>query len=183
MGNIIFDWSGVIKDNLENHLWIVNRMFQKYGIKKINLEELKGNWKQPYMDFYNKYLPDMTLSEEQNVYKEGLRDKNGPKTKPYPGITEFVRRLKQKKHFLAVVSSDFPETLIPEIKSFGLENIFEEAITNVHNKTKAIKDLIKTVAVTWGFNTEVDLALEKPDFIAHNLKELKNALISHGKTN
>jgi len=41
--NIIFDWSGVIKDALECHLWTVNRIFKKFGAKEISMEELKEN--------------------------------------------------------------------------------------------------------------------------------------------
>ena len=57
--NIIFDWSGVIKDSAEDQLFAVNEVFQQFGAKKISLEELKENWVQPYMLFYNKYLPNI----------------------------------------------------------------------------------------------------------------------------
>jgi len=42
--NIIFDWSGVIKDALECHLWLVNRIFKKFGAEEISMEELKEEW-------------------------------------------------------------------------------------------------------------------------------------------
>lgn len=29
--NIIFDWSGVIKDCVEDHLFVVNKIFSKFG--------------------------------------------------------------------------------------------------------------------------------------------------------
>ena len=53
--NIIFDWSGVIKDAVEDHVWVVNRMFKNLGAKKITLEEMRQSWEQPYMKFWNKY--------------------------------------------------------------------------------------------------------------------------------
>ena len=47
--NIIFDWSGVINDSVENLLIVVNRMFAELGLKPISLPELKREWEQPYM--------------------------------------------------------------------------------------------------------------------------------------
>ena len=39
--NIIFDWTGVIKDSIEDHLFVVNKIFNKFGAKEISLSELK----------------------------------------------------------------------------------------------------------------------------------------------
>jgi len=35
---------------------------------------------------------------------------------------------------------------------------------------------IKSVAVTWGLSSEVSLKNEKPDFLAHDVKELAGIL-------
>ena len=53
--NIIFDWSGVVKDCIEAHVWGVGRMMETFGEKEISRNELKNNWVQPYMNFWNKY--------------------------------------------------------------------------------------------------------------------------------
>jgi len=91
------------------------------------------------------------------------------------------------------------------MKEYGLENIFENVDTNVHDKTKAVSDLIekgkleksstyfigdtnheievskalgiKSIAVTWGTCTEKNLRLETPDFVVHDVKELEEILI------
>lgn len=203
--NIIFDWSGVIKDAIASHIWVVNRMFKKFGIKEISLEELKQNWEQPYMLFFNKYLPNLTIQEEQAAYKEIIFHQDCPKSEAFPGIVTLIKQLKRKNIFLAVISSDLPDMVFPEIKKYDLENIFNDVITNVHDKVEAICDLIrkynlnpeetffvgdsnheikagkqaevKTIAVTWGFSTEQRLKLENPDFIVHNLKELEKIIL------
>ena len=58
MKNIIFDWSGVVRDTVTGQLWIVNKIFEKYNVSKISLEEFRENWKQPPALFYQKYLPE-----------------------------------------------------------------------------------------------------------------------------
>ena len=202
--NIIFDWSGVINDSLENHLLVVNKMFKELGGKEMSLSELKENWEQPYMRFWNKYLPNLTLEEEQIVYKKAFT--GSPKGKPFPGIVEVIKDFKAKGIKMFVLSSDFPETLLPEIKSFGLDNIFSDVITNVHDKSESLRKIIKidnlkleeTIfigdsnheieeaqkagvhagAVTWGFSTKEKLEALKPNYIINNIEELKSIILS-----
>jgi phosphoglycolate phosphatase len=203
--NIIFDWSGVVKDAVEDHVWVVNKMFKNLGGKEISLEEMRQNWEQPYMKFWNKYYPDMNLEEEQKVYYEAILDKSCPPAKAYPGIVEFLKRLKSKGFVMVILSSDPPETIFNEIKKFDLENIFSESVVKAHDKSEEIEGLIKrnnfkkeetvfigdtnheievgkqagtkTIAVTWGFYPENRLKALNPDFLVHNIKELEEILL------
>ena len=203
--NIIFDWSGVIKDALRSHIWVVNKMIKTMGGKEMSLKEIKENWEQPYMNFWNKYYPKLTLEEEQKLYYEVVLRKDCPESDAYPGIIELIKKLKQKGVLMVVLSSDSPKTLFPEMKRFGLENIFGEVMVNIHDKGEVIHELmernsfkpeetvfigdsnheieagkqanVKTIAVTWGFCTEEKLKSMKPDFLAHNIKELEEILL------
>jgi phosphoglycolate phosphatase-like HAD superfamily hydrolase len=203
--NIIFDWSGVVKDVLENQLWTVNRMFTKLGIGEISKEELIENWEQPHMLFYNKYLPDLTEEEQGRFYRESIFSKDCPISEPYPGVVELIKKLKEDGNFLAIISADLEETIIPEIKRYGLENVFDDIFFHIHDKTKVARDLIdkrklnteetffigdtnqeieagrengiKTIAVTWGICTEKNLKLKNPDFIVHNVEELSKLIL------
>lgn len=106
---------------------------------------------------------------------------------------------------MVVLSSDLPDTLLPELVRFGLKGLFEEIITNIHNKTDSVPEIIKkynfnhdetvfigdsnheveagkkanikTIAVTWGFSTEKNLIATNPDFLVHNLDELDSAIL------
>jgi phosphoglycolate phosphatase len=202
---IIFDWSGVVKDTVDSHVWIVNKMFEKFDVHKISLEEYKENWKQPYMLFYNKYVPSMTIEEEMITFREATLDKDCPKSKDFSGITELIKKLKNKDYFLAVVTSDFKETIFPEIKEYGLENIFDDVRVELHDKFNAVDQIIKernfnlkdvyfigdsnheievskkigikSIAVTWGFSTEKVLKSNNPDYLVRNLEELEDILL------
>ena len=207
MKNIIFDWSGVIKDAFKSHLWVVNTIFKKYGLKELNFDELKDEWEEPFMLFFNKYLPNMTLEEEQTLYREGIQDKDYPKSEVYPGIVELIKKLKTSGNYIAMITSDLSESIFPEIKQFGLENIFGDVIVKVHDKTEALERLIKknalkldetfivgdsnneitsannlgikSIAVTWGFATGDGLISAKPNFLVHNIKELEQVIVNN----
>lgn len=70
MKNIIFDWSGVVKDAVDAQLWKVNKVFNKFGVGSISMEEFKENFELPYMNFYNRYLPNVTKEQQDVYYKE-----------------------------------------------------------------------------------------------------------------
>ena len=207
--NIIFDWSGVIKDCFEAHVWSVGRMMEIFGGSEISREELKENWEQPYMNFWKKYFPDLTLEEEQKVYYEVLSRDDCPKSNSLPGIVDLIKKNKKDGAFIAVISSDSPDTLLKEVKEYGLENIFDEIITDVHDKTEGLRKImnennfkkeetvfigdsnheievgkeagIKTIAVTWGFCTENKLKSTNPDYLVHNIEELEKILLNDKK--
>lgn len=206
MKNIIFDWSGVVKDAVGAQLWKVNKIFERYEVEKISMEEFRKNFKQPYMDFYHTYLPNLGIVEQDEIYRELSFNKDCPESNSFPNIVNLIKRLKEEGNYLAIVSSDFSETLLPEMKKYGLDNIFQDIITYVHNKEEGIYSLIKkrklnksntyfigdsnheievskitgikSIAVTWGFATEETLKKENPDFIVHNIKELEEILFT-----
>ena len=202
---IIFDWTGVIKDALTAHLWVVNRIFKNHGLSEISADEFHDNWIEPYMKFFNKYLPEMTVEEEQKEYREAAMDPEYPKSKCVEGIKEMLVKLADKKYKMMVVSSDLPETVNKELVEFGINNIFVKVISGVSDKSGAIKETvslysgdrnhvyivgdsvheiqvgkplgIKTIAVTWGFGSKGSLESMLPDKIFEDVADLQNYLL------
>ena len=202
---VIFDWSGPIKEVVDSHYWVVSRMFEELGVKEISIQEMRENWEQPYMIFWQKYHPGMTLQEEQNLYYKIIARKDCPKPSVYGGIVELIKKLKKKNVSMVVLSSDPTGTLFSELKIFGLENVFDDIMSNIHDKAEEIHKLIernnfkkeetvfigdsnhevevgrdagiKTIAVTWGFCTEEKLKATSPDYLVHNIKELEEVLL------
>jgi phosphoglycolate phosphatase-like HAD superfamily hydrolase len=201
--NIIFDWSGVINDSLENQLEVINAMFKELGSREISLAEMKEHWEQPYMRFYNKFLPDLTLEEEQAAFRKAVA--TAPIGKPFPGIVDILHEFKAAGINMVVLSSDLPATLLPEITHFVLDGIFLDVITDVHDKSEVIHELmrknsftadetifigdsnheieagkfagVKTGAVTWGLCTREKLEALQPDFMITTVHELKAVIL------
>ena len=201
--NVIFDWSGVINNNVKSVYFAVTDVFKAYGAKRITFKEFRQKWEQPYMLFYNKYLPNLTLKEEQKVYYPAIEKYNHYKI--YPGIKNSLEKLKSKKLNLFVISGDPPRKLNSELKEFNLVNIFTKVKCGAHDKIKTGKEIIhsyklktsetvfvgdateeiyagrtigiRSITVTWGFQNENKLKTANPDFIAHNLKELEKIIL------
>ncbi len=206
MKNIIFDWSGVVRDAALHQLWVINRIFGKFGVNEITLEEFRENWEQPYLLFYEKYLtPGFSSEDQSKYYREAIFHPDCPKTPAVSGMVELINKLKEKDYFLAVVSSDLPDTLLPELKSYGLENLFSEVVMDVHDKFNAVERIIKnnnlnpgetyfvgdsnheievsqkagikSIAVTWGFTSEQKLRSKNPDYIFNSVLELQSHIL------
>ena len=203
MKNIIFDWSGVIKDAVEAHHWVVNKLFVEFGLPEITRKQLLEEWEQPHMVFYNRFIPELTYEKQTKIYRKYILDSNCPPSKPIAGIVELIKQLKNGNR-LAVISSDLPETINKEIEEYGLAGVFDDVVAHVHHKQDALKRLIfgdvfesentyfigdtnheieegkkagiKTIGVTWGLSTEERLRLLNPDFIAHSVEELEEIL-------
>lgn len=206
MKNIIFDWSGVVRDTVTNQMWIVNNIFKRYGVREISTEEFREIWKQPPAVFYQKYLPEgYNESERSKLFQELQLDKDCPKATSFPEVVQLMHKCKEKGHFLTVVSSDFPETLLSEVKDYGLENVFSEVVTDANDKLPPVQRIIKennldlentffvgdsnheidvaketgikSVAVTWGFTSEQRLKAKNPDYIVNSVAELESVIL------
>jgi len=203
--NIIFDWTGVIKDSVDDFLVVANKMFAEFGAREIVLDELKDTWEQPYMKFWNRYVPDLTIEDQNVAYKKAMAE--APKGKSFPGMADLVLHCHQSGIKMMVLSSDHRETLLPEIESFGLEGCFIEVITDVHSKKEGINELIakyelnkgetlfigdsnheieegnavgvKTAAATWGFSTRERLEALHPDFVVNTIDELRDVIFAN----
>jgi phosphoglycolate phosphatase-like HAD superfamily hydrolase len=204
--NIIFDWSGVINDDLLTVYNAAMINFEKFGAKRISLEEFKKEWEQPYMVFYYKYLPEVTKEEQDTGYKIAYKEAVSKYPfKAYSNIKETLKKFRNLGIDMIILSSNPLEFLLSEAKQFGLKKLFKEFNGGVHDKAKAIQEIIrrnqfkphdtifigdtthevkagkianiKTGVVTWGYQNENKLNSSNPDFIIHNLKELEAIIL------
>ncbi|MBU1177613.1 HAD family hydrolase [Patescibacteria group bacterium] len=200
---IIFDWSGVITQNLESIYCLAMTVLAQFGVDKISLAEFRREWEQPYMLFYNKYVPDLTIGEEKKAFAQAL--KKCPRSQPYPGMNEFLRKLKKTGADLLILSSELPDYIPEEMEALQIENVFSKIYFDVHDKEKVIRSIVaereldpnksyfigdttheieagraaglKTIGTLWGIHSREKLETVKPDFIAADLVELEKYLL------
>ena len=202
--NIIFDWNGVVSNGLNATYCTTNKALEKLGAEKISLEEFRREWEQPYMLFWNKYLPDLTLEEEAEAFSEALV--GSPEQEVYPGVKDVLENFSKKKIKMVILSGDFFNFVQEGLKKIDLEeNIFCDYACNVHDKLDDLKKLIKnnnfntketliigdttheteigkklgliTVAITYGFQLREKLETANPDYIIDSLKELESIVL------
>lgn len=198
INTIIFDWAGVVCDNVQNVYETTMSIFKKHKAPIITLEEFKNEWEQPYMKFYKKYIPKINLENETELFKQEIIKK--PIANSFPNIVKMLNKLHAAGKKLIILSGDIEQTIFPELDRFNIKNLFTEINYAQHDKSLAIQGIItrnnldvdKTIiigdtaheteigksvgmltgAVTWGYNKEERLKKVNPDFIFREVKDL-----------
>lgn len=200
--NVIFDWSGVICDDIYAVYQADMDMFQEFGVSPITFTEFKQQWEMPFMNFLHKYIPDLTMEQQSQLFPKFIAKYN--KNQLFPKAEATLKKLFDNQTNLFIVSSDIG-IIIDMLKSFRIENLFTEVVYKVHDKTESVKNLIqkynlnlnktifigdtnheietskivgiKSGAVTWGYSPAEKLKALNPDFLIHNFSQLEEIVL------
>lgn len=88
MKAFIFDWSGTLSDNVYSFKQVCDLIFKKFGRKLISVEEIRQTFTIPYMKFWNKYLPELSIQEQDRLYRKYIHEVDDPEL--YKGVTEII---------------------------------------------------------------------------------------------
>jgi len=207
--NIIFDWSGVINDNIKTTYCAATAVLKHFGAEGMTFEDFRKNWVMPYMDFYNRYLPDLNIDDQRAVYEAAYREQC-PKPKDYPGMLGFLKKCKATNIRLFIVSSDPKNQIFNEIKDWGMEGLFDEVAYEILDKSKSVEMIIekhslpiantlfigdtdyevrvgkklkiKGAGVTWGAHDEEKLRVADPDYIFNNIDDMEKVILKNNES-
>lgn len=199
---IIFDWSGVISNDLEPTFQTYNLLFRHYGVPEMTLGFFQENFELPYSNFCSKFLAGISLAEIQDLFRELFKTVDAT-PRAIPGVAPVLKKLYQLKTKMGVLSSHpyvskETEIFFPGERFF--EHIFED-IPNKHNiveemleqagfsheETLYVGDMVhdieagkqanvKTAAILTGYQSRNILAKANPDFILENMKQVLEIL-------
>ena len=205
---IIFDFDGTIADTLDSVVKIVNAHAEHFGYKKVTEEDipyLQG--KKPreilsYLGISIFKLPSWIKKIHSEINKEITN------MTPTVNISPLLSELHHDEHFqIGILTSNTQENVkqfldkneldffdfIRTGKSvFGKSHLINKIIKQRHvNKNDVfcvcdeVRDIeaarksgIKSIAVTWGYNTKDALIKENPDFLVNSPDESRNIIIS-----
>tara|TARA_Y100000034_G_C6886083_1_gene406908 strand:- start:143 stop:778 length:636 start_codon:yes stop_codon:yes gene_type:complete len=139
--NILFDWSGVISDDVVDVYIAASQVFRHSGVEPISLAEFRREIDMPFRHFYEKFLPGLDLEECQEVF--GKNHSRNPRI--YAGIKEILRFLHHKKIEVGILSGHPQEFLDAEIRYHGLGEFFDPRYVygGVHDKIEVAEDVLQ----------------------------------------
>lgn len=200
--NVIFDWSGTLSNDFDMAYDAAVLIFKKMNHKPISRDTFKREMRQPYMDFWNDYFPDLTQEKQDEMFKEATSKVKQPVI--YPGVKNELERLKAKGVNRIVISSFLDEKVKKNAEDYEVKHLFQEITGSIPNKEDAIEEIIKrnnfdpeetayvgdmphdikagkkagviTVGISWGYKPADILAEEDPDYIINDIEELKSVL-------
>ncbi len=200
--SFIFDWSGTLSDNFNCFCKVCDLMFPELGREKITPEEIRKEFTLPYMSFWNKYFPELSQEKQCGMYVKYIHQVGNPNL--YPGVKEVITALHGGGHKIFIASSDPESKITEEIEASGLKDFLSGYYFELQDKTEKIMELVnntpldinstyyigdtfgdvemgkkagvKTVGISWGFQSREGLALSKPDFLIDDILEIKNII-------
>jgi phosphoglycolate phosphatase len=199
--NIIFDFDGTICDSFDVAVDIIKTKFPKYfdraGVTPQQARDLGVKKLLKITKFPKHKLPQLMFSSIRDIAEKI------PELKTFPEIKRVVAKL-SKKHILGIVTSNSQENVEKFLKNNNLAGYYsfissKSSLFGKHNKLKEVikkynldptqtiyigdetrdveaarKVRIKSVAVTWGFESENVLRKSKPGYIVTKPKQLLN---------
>ena len=195
---IVFDFDGTLADTFDAIKAIAINEYGEYNIdfELFKSEGAKGILKK--LDIPRWKLPGMIL----NVTSKLRKSKD---VKLFPGMVDLLNTLK-KDYKIGILSSNSKEIINDKLREYNIEDLFEfvysesslfgkhfvlERMCSKHNINPldvvyvgdedrdivaAKKAKIKTIAVTWGFNSKEKLSREKPDYLVDSPIQILEAL-------
>lgn len=184
---IVLDFDGTLADTFD----VMNNIAKKeYGEYDIDLELIKNEGAKALLKKVN--IPSWKIPEIILNVTSKLR--NNKDIKLFPDIVNLLNTLKND-YKIGIVSSNSEEIIIDTLKEYNIDTLFEfvysdSSLFGKHLVLKkmcskykinpleviyvgdedrdiiaARKAKIKTIAVTWGFNSKERLSRENPDYL------------------
>lgn len=200
---VVLDWSGTISDDRRPVYEANMAVLKKFGKPVLTFEE----WLQESMidaaELFWKYGVQGDRETLNKLYKQELESAHARGLTPtiYPDVKDTLEFLSNKKIKLAVVSSHPKETLLKEIKKYGLSKLLLLVIGGSKDKVAdlgrisdelkiepdfclyvddtvwgiraAKKAGFKSAAILTGYHLRERLSAEDPDIILEKLSDLK----------
>ncbi len=145
---LIFDWSGVVSNDMLPTFETYNLLFQHYKVPEITLNYFRENFQLPYSLFTEKHLPGIALPEIQENFRQLFKTVDSA-PKAIPGVAPVLRELKKRGLILSVLSSH-PYVSRETKLFFPDDDFFNPIFEDVANKVDMIDKLIQES----GFSSE-----------------------------
>ncbi|MDX9701957.1 MAG: HAD family hydrolase [Candidatus Auribacterota bacterium] len=201
--NLIFDWSGVISDDLDVVLATYNEIFAIYGIPPLTREQFKNQFVLPYEIFCKNIIGGHAPLDELQDHFRRIYSKLTIPPVIINGVEDVLDRLKAQQIPMAVLSSH-SFVSIENKRYFPDKRFFAKIYEDVPNKLDWIHILLEelqfdpdntyfigdmthdietgkaggvhTVAVTTGYQSRRTLQSADPDHIIDHLREIFTVL-------
>jgi phosphoglycolate phosphatase len=202
--NLLLDWSGTLVDDLPPVIGATNYVLEHYGRPSLTREEFRANFRLPFTDFYEEYLPDVPLPELDALFHRRFVEIQDD-VAPLPGLFEFLDYCHLSGRRLFLLSSMKREHFEVQSTQLGLAHYFEHPYVGILDKRAKIGEVlaahglarqetafvgdmihdvetarhggVMSIAVLTGYDSIEKLTPAKPDVVVSSLHELRRLLM------
>ena len=126
---ILFDMDGVLIDSFDLWYGAFNGLKEKYGLKRLSLEDFKKNvWGTSTEKNAKKHFKGVKVEEIKANYSKAIAD-NLHKSKLMPMAKEILKLIKDKNVKLGLVTNTSKELVIKALEAHGIDTFFDAIVT------------------------------------------------------
>ena len=201
--NLLLDWSGTLVDDMPPVIGATNFVLEKYGRPPLTRDEFRRQFRLPFTEFYEEYLPDVPLPELDAAFHGHFVQIQDDVT-PLPGLYEFLDFCRESGRRLFLLSSMKREHFEVQSEKLGLAHYYEHPYVGVLDKRAKIGDILEThglargetafvgdmihdvetarhggvmsIAVLTGYDSIEKLTPSRPDVVVTSLDALRRLL-------
>lgn len=201
--NLLLDWSGTLVDDMPPVIGATNFVLEKYGRAPLSRDEFRRQFRLPFTEFYEEYLPDVPLPELDAAFHGHFVQIQDDVT-PLPGLYEFLDFCRASGRRLFLLSSMKREHFEVQSAKLGLAHYFEHPYVGVLDKRAKIGEILEThglardetafvgdmihdvetarhggvmsIAVLTGYDSIEKLTPSRPDVVVTSLDALRRLL-------
>jgi phosphoglycolate phosphatase-like HAD superfamily hydrolase len=199
---VVFDWSGVLSDDLRLCHGVTRKMCGKLGRPPMSLREFRDRFDLPYMDFWRSMGVRNQKKELDSMYAEIFL--RGKMPKPFPFAKKTLEWLRDRGLRMVVYSSHAQPLLDREVEGNGFSGFFSMVIGSAHDKRDSLADLMnrigaapeevlfvgdmahdietgkaagaRTAAVLSGYHGREKLLGKGPNLLLNDVRDLKSVI-------
>lgn len=206
---VFFDFDGTIADTYDYYFNKLAEMYPNFNLKNLSKEEIEGNRNKSFNTIVREQgIPMWKLLFMAWRVKNQL-NKDILQINMFNGIKEIFSDIKNEGKGIAVVSNNNNTNVLKFLQKEKIENLVNNIWTTsaVNGKHKSLQKALKYLklepqevlyvgdevrdinackstgipiaAVTWGFNSENILSQNNPEYLVHNMDELKTVISSN----
>ncbi len=199
---VIFDFDGTLADTLDAIVRITNRLSEEFGYRPTHPEKLPqiqnlNSWQIIQQSGISWFKLPVLVQRVKTELKNDL-----DLIYLFPEIPDALMELKQQSYQLYIITSNSQSNVISVLERYQLINLFNKIYSGITlfgkdriinkllfyerispeqaiyigDETRDIeaarKSKIKSIAVSWGFNSAQVLAQHYPDRLIHHPQEL-----------
>lgn len=176
----IFDMDGTILDTLQDLTNSINYAINKNGFPTHTIDEVRTYVGNGLANLVKKACPTDTSDEIQakvfEDFENHYKDHNADNTKPYDGIIELIKELKDNGCVTAVVSNKQNKAVLDLVDKY-FNGIFDYAVGEITGiPRKPAPDSVLNILKNSGFSKEEAVYIGDSDV---DLKTATNAELAH----
>ena len=129
INTVIFDFDGTLADTNDLIIKSWQAVYMARHGKEGDHDHILSTFGEPLYHTMGKTFPEFDIEESVDIYRSFQKDIFKDTIKPFPGMVELIKELKEKGYKTGIVTSRLRASTYEGLQCFGVEEYIDEIVT------------------------------------------------------